>query len=177
MAEVLIDALDRHGVDYLIVGGVAASGYGAQRPTYDLDCLVQRKLDNLHRLAAAMKELGARLRVEGLDDDQAKALPVQVDGYALAKSEITTWRTDAGNFDVLVNIPGRNGLKLTYEDLADRAVITTGTGFVIRAAALEDIIASKEWANRPKDRAALPELREIAGRQGPHKGHPGPELR
>jgi hypothetical protein len=40
MAQVLIDALDRHGVEYLIVGGVAASGYGAQRPTYDLDCLV-----------------------------------------------------------------------------------------------------------------------------------------
>jgi hypothetical protein len=105
------------------VGGVAASGYGAQRPTYDLDCLVRRKLDNLHRLAAAMRELGARLRVEGLDDD-----------------------------------------------------LTTGTGFVIRAAALEDIIASKEWANRPKDRAALPELREIAARQGSHDGRPGPTI-
>jgi hypothetical protein len=113
-----------------------------------------------------MKELGARLRAEGLSDEEAKDLPVQLDGYALAKSEITTWRTDAGNFDVLVNIPGRDGHRLAYEDLAGRAVVVHGTGFAIRAAALGDIIASKEWANRPKDREALPELREIAGRQG-----------
>jgi hypothetical protein len=172
-AEALIDALDRHGVDYLVVGGVAANGYGAQRLTYDLDCLVRRELDNLHRLADAMKGLGARLRVEGLDDEQARALPVQLDGYTLANSEVTTWRTDAGNFDVLVNIPGRDGLRLTYEDLADRAMVASGTGFAIRAAALEDIIASKEWAKRPKDQAALPELREIAGRQALQECPPG----
>ena len=29
---------------------------------------------------------------------------------------------------------------------------------VVRIAALDDIIASKQWADRPKDRDALPEL-------------------
>lgn len=40
----------------------------------------------------------------------------------------------------LVNDGGR----LSYEDLAGRAAIAQGTGFAIRGAALEDIIASKE---------------------------------
>jgi len=28
-------------------------------------------------------------------------------------------------------------------------------------AGLDDVIASKEWANRPKDHEALPELRQL----------------
>jgi hypothetical protein len=36
----LIEVLDRHGVEYLMVGGVAAIGYGAERPTDDADCVV-----------------------------------------------------------------------------------------------------------------------------------------
>ena len=53
----LVEVLDRHGVEYLMVGGVAARAYGA--------------VDNFERLAAAMVELHARLRVEGLSDAEA----------------------------------------------------------------------------------------------------------
>jgi hypothetical protein len=102
--------------------------HGAARLTKDFDCLVRHELANLDRLAAAMRELGARLRAEGLSDEESKALPVQMDGKILARNEISTWRTDAGDFDVLVNIPDRNGRRLTYKDLAGRAVIAHGTG-------------------------------------------------
>ena len=103
---VLVGSLERHGVEYLVVGGIAAQGYGAARPTKDFDCLVRREQANLDRLAAAMVELGARLRVGGLSDEEARALPVQMDGAMLAQNEISTWRTDAGDLDVLTNIPG-----------------------------------------------------------------------
>ena len=33
----LLTTLDRHEVDFLLVGGVAAIAYGARRPTADLD--------------------------------------------------------------------------------------------------------------------------------------------
>jgi hypothetical protein len=49
----------------------------------------------------------------------------------------------------------------------------TGRGFAIRVAALEDIIASKEWANRPKDQAALPELRALAAAAKHEGSEPG----
>ncbi len=160
----VLSALQRHGVEYLLVGGLAAQVHGATRPTQDFDCLVRRGKDNLERLSEAMRDLGARLRVEGLSDEDVRALPVQVDGIMLASSELSTWRTDAGDFDVLTNLRGRDGRRLGYEDLEPRAELVHGFGFTIRAASLGDIIASKEWANRPKDRSALPELyRLLAG--------------
>ena len=39
----LIEVLDRHGVEYLLVGGAAATAYGAERPTDDIDCVVRRE--------------------------------------------------------------------------------------------------------------------------------------
>ena len=170
----LVGTLERHGVEYLVVGGIAAQGYGAARPTKDFDCLVRRGQANLDRLAAAMVELGARLRVQGLTDDESRALPVQMDGAMLAQNEISTWRTDAGDLDVLTNIPAGDGRRLRYEDLAHRANIVQGNGFVLRAANLADIVASKEWADRPKDREALAELCEIlAERLSPAPGAAG----
>ncbi len=38
----MVEALDRHSVDYLVVGGIATRAYGAKRPTGDFDCLLRR---------------------------------------------------------------------------------------------------------------------------------------
>ena len=54
-----------------MVGGVAAIGYGAQRSTEDADCVVRRERANLDRLAAALRELHARLRVGGMTEAEA----------------------------------------------------------------------------------------------------------
>lgn len=154
----LAEALSRHRVEHLIVGGVAALGYGARRPTQDMDCVVRHDADNLDRLATAMRELGARLRVEGMTDAEAKQLPVQIDRHTLAALEISTWMTDAGPLDVLTDLRARDGRRVPYEELAGRSNVIEADGIIIRLAALEDIIASKRWADRAKDRIALQEL-------------------
>ena len=154
----LTETLDRHGVDYLVIGGIATRAYGAERPTGDFDCLVRRSAENFDRLAAAMRELNAHLRVGGLSDDEAAALPVQLDGLTLSRSQISTWTTDAGYLDVLVDMVNRQGHRQRYEDLEGAAEELTVAGVQVRVAGLEDIIASKEHAGRPKDHEALPEL-------------------
>lgn len=78
---------------------------------------------------------------------------------------LTTWMTDAGPFDVLDGLEDRSGRVLPYEELAERGTVLHVSGIAVRAASLEDIIAAKERANRPKDREALPELRAIRDRQ------------
>lgn len=83
--------------------------YGATRITKDFDCLIRQAEDNLSKLAAAMRELNARLHFEGLTDAEAALLPVRIDATSLKQMEISTWRKDAGDFDVLVDIPDRNG--------------------------------------------------------------------
>ncbi len=161
----VLTVLNRHGVEYLVVGGAAANLHGATRVTLDFDCLPETSLENLDRLAAAMRELNARLRVAGLSDDEAKELPNPLDAQTLRQLEISTWRTDAGDFDVLAEIPNRQGDHLRYDQLAPRALSIDVTGKPVRVAALDDVISSKEWANRAKDQAALPELRAIRDAQ------------
>lgn len=161
----LIEVLDRHGVEYLLVGGAAATAHGAERPTDDADCVVCRGRDNLDRLALALSELNARLRVGGMTDAEARLLPVQLDAAALEAAGMSTWMTDAGPFDMLAGLEAPDGRLVPYEELVERAAVFQGDGFVIRTAGLDDIINAKERAGRPKDHDALPELHEIRERE------------
>ena len=63
--QALIEALERHGVAYVAVGGMAAQWQGASRPTKDMDICPAWDDENLDRLAQAMRDLGARLKVPG----------------------------------------------------------------------------------------------------------------
>lgn len=160
--ERILATLTRNGVEFLLVGGVAAIAHGARRLTVDLDCVPVRTYENLDRLAAALRDLNARLRVEGLTDAEAALLPVRIDRETLGRMELSTWRTDAGDFDILADLPTSDGRRLRYDDLNRRASAQPLHGITVRVAALDDIIASKEWADRPKDREALAELRRLA---------------
>jgi hypothetical protein len=59
----IVQVLDRHGVAYVLVGGLGALLHGASRPTLDFDLCAAWDLDNLGRLVDALRELGAELRV------------------------------------------------------------------------------------------------------------------
>ena len=59
----ILEVLDRHQVEFVLVGGLGARAHGATRPTSDIDLVPRGEHSNLERLAAALKELGARLRV------------------------------------------------------------------------------------------------------------------
>jgi hypothetical protein len=110
-----------------------------------------------------LRELGARLRVGGMSDEEARQLPVSVDAATLRSFGSSTWTTDAGPVDVLGELPTAGGRR-NYDELIQRAVPRRVHGLVIHLAALDDIVASKEFANRDKDRDALPELRELQRR-------------
>lgn len=168
----LAETLGRHGVQYLLVGGAAAYAYGVQRVTEDADVVVRREHANLERLAAAMRELNARLRVDRMSDEDAKLLPVRIDARMLEQAGMSTWMTDAGGFDVLAGLEAADGRLVPFEELSERATVLHGDGFVVRAAALEDIITAKKRADRAKDHQALPEL--YALRDGGDGGRPGP---
>ncbi len=155
--------LDRHGVDYVLVGGAAAAMLGAERLTQDVDCVISRQLANLERVASALQELGARLRVAGMTDEEARSLNVQLDVRSLGQMGNSTWTTDAGQFDILSDLKDKTGGPVPYEVLVTRSSVVAVDGFHVRVAAVSDVIAAKTFANRAKDLDALPELREIEG--------------
>ncbi|CAN5233352.1 hypothetical protein BH18ACT4_BH18ACT4_04400 [soil metagenome] len=175
-AERIVAVLARHHVEYLVVGAVAAQLHGASRPTHDLDCVASTTADNLDRLAAALRELDARPRVHGLTDDEARQLPLPLDGDMLSRMETSTWRTDAGDLDVLTHLPDRHGQRLDYDDLTARSTNATIEGITVRVAALDDVIGSKEWVGRPKDLSALAELYEIRDSERRPMEWPGLDL-
>jgi hypothetical protein len=124
--------------------------------------LIHRTAENLENVAAVLRDLNARLRVHGLSDEESAGLPMQLDGIAIGRMEISTWRTSAGDLDLLIDIPSRDGSRVLYGDVVRRAVmLVVNDEVTVVVADLHDIIASKEWANRPKDREALPELRSL----------------
>lgn len=157
----IVETLNRHGVEYLLVGGASATAYGAQRASEDVDVVAARDAANMGRLADSLRELNARLRVEGLSDEEARELPVRLDAMTLRNMEISTWRTDAGDLDILCDMPSALGKHQRYEELLPRAETAIIGSVTIRLASLDDVIASKEWADRPKDREALPELYDL----------------
>ncbi len=157
----LLAALARHGVRFLVVGGVGGQLHGAQLVTRDLDICPEAGEDNFSRLASALDALGARMKLPSDMGD----FEVPPDARLLRRTATTHWRTRAGDVDVMLSIPDKDGRRAEFGELASRAVEIRLADARIVVAALEDIIASKEHADRAKDRAALPELRMLLDRQ------------
>lgn len=167
--DALISALERHEVSFVAVGGLAAQWHGAQRTTKDLDVCPAWDEENLERVAGALRELGARLKVP---DGPAEGVEFPVDGAFLHRMELSTWRTSAGDLDVLMGIPRDGRWDLArYEHLRENAILLEIGEHAILVASLEDIVRSKEIANREPDREALPELRRL--RDNPVDGDAG----
>jgi hypothetical protein len=163
----ILATLDAHGVEYLMVGGLGARAHGARRPTGDIDFVPKISDANYERLAAALRELGARLRVGRMTDEEARQLPVRVDAVTLRSFGNSTWTTDGGAIDILRELPDRTGRRHTYDELVTRGVAAEIGGFIVHIAALDDIVASKEFAGRDKDNEVLPELRDLQRRARP----------
>ena len=68
-----------------------------------------------------------------------------------------TLDTEAAPVDLLAEIPGIE----SFEALWNRSVETDIYGVMVRVASLDDLIAMKRAANRPKDQSHLYELEAI----------------
>ena len=60
--EELLGTLERHGVRYVLIGGLAATLHGSPLRTGDADICPARDAANLERLAQALQEIDARIR-------------------------------------------------------------------------------------------------------------------
>lgn len=100
--------------------------------------------------------------------DAPEGLPFTCDAAFLRQMKLLNLTTAFGDLDMAFEPAGTRG----YEELEPRSVrYDLGDGIVVPVAALEDIIRSKEAANRDKDRQTLPTLRLLLemGRKRPPK--------
>jgi hypothetical protein len=151
-AATILQVLNRLGVRYVVTGGLAAQLQGGGYPTLDIDITPAMDRANLALLAAALREMDARLRADGLPPG---GMRIPLDGRTFSRVQTMTFSTAIGPLDVAVRPDGTEG----YPDLIKAAVEVEYGGEVVRIAHLRDVIRSKEAAGRPKDVEQLPELR------------------
>jgi hypothetical protein len=149
--EPILTALRRHGVQYVLIGGLAAVAHGAPHVTRDADITPDRSHANLERLSSALRELGARVRA----GDQEH--PFDHDADSLARAKVWNLTTPHGDLDIAFEPAGTFG----YDDLKRDAITVLVFGAKVDVASLADVIRSKEAAGREKDRVALPVLRRL----------------
>jgi hypothetical protein len=149
-AKELLAMLAEHKVRYVLIGGMAAVLHGSALITADLDICPDPARDNLERLCNALRDVHARLRTatepDGVEFECAPEL--------LSRMQMLNMVTDFGAFDLSFRPAAFDG----YDDLASHAETMSVAGAAVTIASLDDVIRSKEAANRPKDLAALPQL-------------------
>jgi hypothetical protein len=155
----ILSALNGHGVDFVVVGGLAGLAHGSRYPTNDTDVAYARGMENLERLATALHELDASLR--GAPPD----IPFVLDAVSLANGANFTFDTRFGPFDILGDPAGAP----RYEALRHDGIETTLFGVRVRVASLDHLIAMKEAAGRPRDLLAASEYRVISDELRPPK--------
>ena len=148
----ILETLCEHEVEFIIVGGVCAVLHGAPVTTFDLDLVHGRGPENLERLVAALRKLGAYYRGHGNKRLSPRASDLKSDGHHLLM-------TQAGPLDLL----GVVGDGETFESLLPKTVeMSAGEELQVQVLELATLIELKEYAGREKDLAVLPVLRATA---------------
>jgi hypothetical protein len=148
----ILQLLESHGVEYVVVGGVAAVLQGAPVTTFDIDALVKIDAANADRLLAVLEALDARYR------EHTGLRPTRDD--LLAGGHLLLM-TDSGPLDIL----GFIGKGKRYEDLAT-AVSTIAVGDLsIRVLGIEALIEEKKALGRDKDLAVVRLLEAVLRRR------------
>jgi predicted nucleotidyltransferase len=147
----LLRRLSEAGVEYILVGGAAATAHGSARLTQDVDVVYRRSAENLHRLVAALAPHAPYLR------GAPPGLPFRWDSATLQRGLNFTLTTELGAIDLLGEITGGG----RYEDLLSDCVTLKVFGIACQCLGLERLIRVKRAAGRPKDLEAVAELEAI----------------
>jgi predicted nucleotidyltransferase len=147
----LLRRLTAHGVDFVVIGGVAMILHGAARLTRDLDIVFAPDEGNLEALARVLVESEAQLREVG------EKVPFVPDGATLRNVRLLTLTTNAGWIDVHRAVDGGP----PYERLRGAAERMDVGGFSILVASVDDMLAMKREAGRPQDLVDIEALETI----------------
>ena len=147
----LLGRLADADVDFVVIGAIAVVAHGHIRTTRDLDITYATDQDNLDALGRVLVALDARLR------GVAEVVPFVPDGRTLRRSEILTLETSEGSLDLLATPPGAP----PYSTLRERAERIELDAHQVLVASVDDLIAMKRAAGRPRDLEDIEALEQI----------------
>jgi hypothetical protein len=143
--------LTAYGVEFVLVGGIAATLYGSDRDTFDLDICPSTDRANLDALGRALIDVDASLR--GLEED----VPFVPEGRTLSGIQILTLDTSFGPLDVLMRPDGAP----PYRQLRARAERLDLGSVAVLVASIDDLLEMKRASGREKDKLDVETLEAI----------------
>ena len=149
--KALLRLLTDNEVEFIIVGGAAATAHGSARLTFDLDIVYKRTRENIGRLVNALKPLEPYLRGAPV------GLPFDWSEETIQKGLNFTLTTSLGALDLLGEIAGGG----SYEQLFETTIPIEVGGVQCLCLDLERLIQVKRAAGRPKDLEVVAELQKI----------------
>lgn len=139
-AERILRALAEHGVDYVLIGGLAVQTHGHVRTTNDADLIPAPEPSNLERLASALRSLDARVLNPGSEG-------IPIDAGMLPRATIWQFATRDGGIDVMHEVPAG----APFDELSARALRVRLGEVEVPVVGLDDLIQMKLARGRSID--------------------------
>ena len=141
--EDFVKLLNKHQVDYMIVGGYALAFHGKPRHTGDLDIWINISEKNAERLVLAIKEFGLASLGLTKTDFMHEGYVTQI-GYPPLR------------IDILNTIDG-----VKFEDAYQNKLLVDVDGIQVKYIGLKDFIENKTASGRSQDIADLREIKKL----------------
>src|SRR5437868_3054646 len=150
----LLQRLVEHGVDFVLIGGVAALMHGSTMVTRDVDVCIRLDGQTLDRLSRALEDLHPTHRIT------PQRIPFRVAGENLQGLKNLYLETDWGVLDCLGDVAGIGNF-----DQAVAASLLAQLPFgTCKVLSIESLIRAKEATARPNDLQTVVQLKCIAKR-------------
>ncbi len=153
--QTIFKELNKLGIDYLVVGGLAVNFHGVPRMTYDIDLMVLLEPENILKLVTKLTQWGYRPKIpvdpKDLADETKRNSWIHEKGMKALNFYSET--LPIGEIDLVIDSP------IPYEELKDRAIRVELQDEKIPTVSIHDLIALKLRAGRKQDLADVEHLR------------------
>lgn len=155
----VFEVLDEAGVDFVVVGGFAVVAHGHARLTVDADLVIDLAPAAARAAVSALTAIGLRPRlpVDALDFADADVRQVWIDERGLEVFTFNDPEDPLRQVDVFATSP------VPWDNLLADAVVVGIGDRRVRVASIDHLVAMKELAGRPQDRADVQALRDLQG--------------
>ncbi len=150
--KALLERLITHNVDFVLIGGFAASVHGCTMVTQDIDICAAITEEEVAKLREALKDLHPKHRMNPNAKHSFLEYPTEIKGTNNIYLE-----TDLGVLDILSQTQPAG----SFAEIKSRSFEIPLYGRKCRVISIDDLITVKEKMNRPKDQQAVRELRLI----------------
>ena len=154
--DTVFGVLVRGGVEFIVIGGAAATIHGSARVTRDVDIVYRRTAENLRRMVDALSPYSPYLR------GAPAGLPFRWDEDTLRRGLNFTLTTSIGDLDLLGEVTGGGN----FEALLAHSSPVQAFGIECLCLNLDKLIQVKRAAGRPKDLEAIAELEALREERG-----------